>query len=114
MPERFISPAAPPTPREREVTEILIEECSEVQKRGTKLLRFGPKEIQQGRSYDNAYRLGLEVGDLLEVVEMAVTEGLIPMEAIERGRADKRGQLKYYMQTDPPPSDSVQSEESPK
>lgn len=99
MNEQFISPAKPPDAHQREVTEVLIEECAEVQQRGTKLLRFGPKEIQPGQDRDNAYRLGLEIGDLLEVIEMALDDGLIPIGAVLAGRGNKRRQLAKFMQT---------------
>ena len=96
---RFVSPCPPPTAREREIAEVLIEECAEVQQRATKLLRFGVRETQPGQALDNAHRLGREVGDLLEVVDMTVREGLIPADAIEQGRTVKRRQLARFMQT---------------
>jgi len=110
--DRFISPAGPATAREREITEIVVEECAEIVlcaefirqapkviQRGTKLLRFGPEEIQPGQPHSNAYRLGLEIGDLLEIVDMAVREGLVSQEAIDAGRANKKRQLAKFMQT---------------
>lgn len=100
MSKRFISPAPPPTPLQREIAEILIEECAEVQQRATKLLRFGPTEVQPGQPHDNAWRLGLEIGDLLQVIALALSN-LVPEQAIEEGRASKRRQLAKYMQTDP-------------
>lgn len=101
MTERFISPAPPPTPHERELTEILIEECAEVQQRATKLLRFGPVEIQPGQPFNNACRLALEIGDLLEIIDRARLAGLILPGDIEIGRQKKREQLAKYMQTTP-------------
>ena len=100
MSERFVSPCPPPTPHEREITEILIEECSEVVQRATKLLRFGVKEIQPGQPHDNAYRLGLEVGDLVEMIDRGIRLGLISNDAIKEGRARKRVQLRKFMQTE--------------
>ena len=97
--DKFISPGRKPTEREREVVEIIIEECSEVQQRSTKLLRFGPTEVQPEQPYDNCYRLGLEVGDLLEILDVAVKEGLIPQKSIDAGRANKKRQLARFMQT---------------
>lgn len=97
--DRFVSPCPPPTAHQREVAEVLIEECAEVTQRATKLLRFGVEEVQPGQPHSNAYRLGLEVGDLLESVDMATRAGLIPPEAVEAGRASKRRQLARFMQT---------------
>jgi Cu/Ag efflux pump CusA len=106
MIERFISPCNEPTPHQREVATILIEECAEVikecveiQQRATKLLRFGIAEVQIDQPHDNAYRLGLEVGDLLEVLDLALAAGIFPAEAVAAGRHHKRAQLDRYMQT---------------
>lgn len=97
--ERFISPAPPPSPHERELLEILIEECAEVQQRATKALRFGPTEVQPGQPLTNVQRMSLEVGDLLEVIDMAVGAGLIDREAVLSGKLNKRRQLARFMQT---------------
>jgi len=100
-PCRFISPSPPPTEREREVAEVIAEEAAEVIQRATKLLRFGVHEVQPGQPYDNAWRLGLEIGDLVEIVELAVAEGLVQRDAIAAGRSRKRRQLATFLQTDP-------------
>ena len=100
MAERFVSRAPPPTPRQREVITIMIEECAEVQQRATKLLRFGPEEVQPGQLLNNAFRLGLEIGDLMEMIDLAINAGLVLPKAIETGRKNKRCQLTRFMQTD--------------
>lgn len=106
---KFVSPCPPPTAREREITEIIAEECNEVAQRAMKLLRFGVDEVQPGHQYNNAYRMGLEIGDVLEIVDMAVSEGLVPAAAIKMGREKKRAQLAKYMQTDPSVSETPAS-----
>lgn len=98
MNERFVSTAAAPTPLQREVAEIVIEECAEVIQRVTKLLRFGPTEIQPGQPYDNAYRVGFEFGDLLEIADLAGKMGVLSNEAIPIGQESKKKQLDKYMQ----------------
>jgi len=45
--DKFVSPCPPPTAREREIAEIIIEECAEIQQRATKLLRFGGR-VREG------------------------------------------------------------------
>lgn len=102
MSDRFISPAAPPTAREREISEIMIEECAEVQQRLTKLLRFGPQERQPGQHDTNAMRASGEVGDLLEIIDVAIREGLLLPDFIALGREHKRKQLAKFMQTEAP------------
>jgi hypothetical protein len=100
MTEKFVSPCPKPTPHQRELLEILIEECAEVQQRATKMLRFGVNEVQPGQLLDNSERLGLEVGDVTEMVDRCIKAGLIPAEAIEVGRTNKRRQLAKFMQTE--------------
>lgn len=99
--ERFISPGRPPEGRTREIIEIIIEECAEIQQRATKALRFGLNEVQPGQTFTNAYRMGGEVGDLLEVVDMAIREGVFSEISIADGRASKQRQLARYMQHQP-------------
>ena len=101
MAERFISPAPLPTPYQREITTILIEECAEVQQRATKLLRFGVSEIEANQHLSNSARLSAEVGDLLETIDLALKAGILNQAFIDQGRAHKREQLARYMQTDP-------------
>lgn len=97
--ERFISPMPLPTAREAEILTILIEECAEVQQRATKLMRFGRDEVQPGQALTNAERLSLEVGDLVAMIDMARTAGLVSDERIETGRHKKFARLLKYMQT---------------
>lgn len=49
MAERYVTSCELPSPYERELLTILIEECAEVQQRATKLLRFGRDEVRQVR-----------------------------------------------------------------
>ena len=69
MTERFITPGPLPTPREREILTILIEEAAEVQQRATKALRFGLTEIQPSKTRTNRVRLSAEMGDLSCIAE---------------------------------------------
>ena len=65
MAERFVSPCKPPEGLERELLEILAEECAEVIQRVTKALRFGVDEVQPGQPHTNAQRISYEMGDVL-------------------------------------------------
>lgn len=114
MTERFVSTGTKPTPHQAELLTILTEECAEVQQRATKMLRFGVDEVQPGQSHDNAWRLGLEVGELLHMIDRCKETGLIPEDAIVDGRVRKRAQLAKFLQTQPasepyqPPSPSYE------
>ena len=99
MIKKYISPEPPPTAQEREVLECLIEECAEVQQRATKILRFGLRETQQEYDYNNSQRLSFEVGDLIEVIDLALKTDLLNQVYIDLGRKRKRDQLRKYLQT---------------
>ncbi len=81
----YKSPCPLPTPHQRELLTILIEECSEVQKRATKALRFGIDECQPGQSLNNAQRLGLEIGDVSQMVDQLMAAGVVSADSIARG-----------------------------
>lgn len=102
MTEKFVSPCPPPTPYERELLEILIEECAEVQQRATKMLRFGVQERQPGQLHTNSVRLSEEVGDLMEVIDRCRDADLLSRDAIATGIKRKKHQLAKYMQTEKP------------
>jgi hypothetical protein len=87
-----------PTPRQREILVILMEEAAEVQQRASKLLRFGRDEIQEGHHLNNAQRLSLEIGDMAVLVQMAIDEGLVIPGDITARAARKREKLRKYMQ----------------
>lgn len=101
MNERFITPCELPEGHARELLTVLIEECAEVQQRATKALRFGLEEVQPGQPFTNMYRLGSEVGDLLEVVDRCLSAVVLRETAIAEGKAHKAKQLDKYMQTQP-------------
>jgi len=101
MTERFITPCDLPTPHERELLTILVEECAEIQQRATKALRFGLAEIQPGQHFTNKFRLGSEIGDLMEVIQRCLAAQVVRETAIKQGRVHKRAQLDKYMQTQP-------------
>jgi hypothetical protein len=100
--ERYVTPAELPTPYERELVTILIEEAAEVAQLGTKLLRFGAKETQPGQPDDNARRLAMEIGNLDLMVTMLVAHGMLNMTDIMEGRLLKVEQLQRFLQTRKP------------
>lgn len=96
----YKSPCPLPTAHEQELLVILIEECSEVQKRATKALRFGIDEYQPGQPLNNAQRLGLEIGDVSQMVDQLMATGVVSPVWIAKGSAAKQKQLAKYMQTE--------------
>lgn len=102
MTDKYMPNGTPVTPYEREVLEILAEECSEVAIAAIKLCRFG-KENRPDREHEpNTRALGLEAGDLLYMLEMAAKLGLADSIAMGEGIARKPKRLAIYMQTSAP------------
>lgn len=97
----YKTPCALPTPYERELLIILIEECLEVGKRATKMLRFGADEVQPGQELSNSARLGREIGDVDLMIMRVAAAGLVSRADIMEGRRHKAEQLDKYMQTKP-------------
>ena len=56
---------------------ITAEECTEVGQRASKILRFGPQEIQPGQDLTNVERLLGEWTDLNAMMEMLQEEGVL-------------------------------------
>lgn len=84
----------------RELLTILAAGCSEAAVRVLKAQWFGLDDIPPGQLHDNATRLGHKMGEIIEVLHRAVAAGLIPLEAIDAGRAIKQRQLATFMQVD--------------
>jgi len=100
LPDKFVTPEPLPTPFERELLTILIEECAEVAQRATKMLRFGVMEVQEGQSLTNRDRLSDEVGDLQSMVDQLRSANLLVMPRVFRASENKRMKLLKYMQTE--------------
>lgn len=99
MTGRYVSAHPLPTDHEREILIILIEECGEVIQAATKLLRFGAQDGYPGSMSTNSQSLGMEIGELLHMVEMAETAGLIHEDSYKLGKRRKRDKVARYMQT---------------
>ena len=80
----------------------LMEECAEVQQRASKLLRFGPEEVEPGNvGMTNRGRLYHEVLDLMAVLRMLEVARILPeasKEEIERHVAAKTAKVEQYLQ----------------
>lgn len=100
MTEKFISPCPLPTPYERELLTILIEECAEVQQRATKMLRFGVEEVQPGQPDTNRLRLSDETGDLYALLARCLAENLLCGKRMRQTQIAKMVKLELYMQTE--------------
>jgi hypothetical protein len=78
----------------------LAEECAEVQKEITKILRFGLKDkpfVAGGNNLEpNDVRLENELNDVMAVVDMLRSEGIKVMFSSEKAQA-KKDKVEKYM-----------------
>jgi hypothetical protein len=72
----------------------LMEECDEVSQRVSKALRFGLDEVQPGQSLMNSERIGVELTDLVTVVDALSKRGVLrkPLPC-----GFKRAKIRHYM-----------------
>lgn len=71
--DRFISPAPLPTPYQRELMVVFMEELAETAQRISKAIRFGLDEVQPGQPDSNLVRLCAEFGDAYAVYALLLT-----------------------------------------
>lgn len=98
-PDIFITAYPPPTPREMEVLEIILEECAEVQHRICKAMRFGMEESQKDQQFTNRQRIAIEVGDLYGILHVAIKEHILSADIMQVQKITKSKKLEKYMQT---------------
>jgi hypothetical protein len=92
-----ITPLNPPTEREREALTILQEECAEVIKEVSKILRFGwdsyhPKDP----STTNRNLLEEEVGQLRHMIDYLIDKGALNPFTLEDAADVKVDKLRRY------------------
>lgn len=99
--ERYVPVGTPLTPYEAELLTILMEECAEVIQAASKLIRFGKENRPSPDLEDNCTYLGLEIGDVHEMISRLRDTGIITDEAIADGMSRKAKRLHHFMQTEP-------------
>lgn len=90
-----------PTPYQRELLTILIEEASEVIKVCTKTLRFGIDDFNPHDFKDNRTAFAEELGDFMCLMQLLEQEGFFTNQAVLDRIPVKRKKLFRYMQTEP-------------
>lgn len=87
----------PVTAAERELLDVLQEECAEVVGAISKILRFGKNDVNPKTRVDNLVELSREVGDLNYMLKLAYDNGLlIPSEVID-GFDAKESKLLHFL-----------------
>ena len=84
------------THMEQDILHNLAEECAEVIQACTKILRFGPGNINPKTGESNLLALGEEVGNVLHCMDEAMRQKLTPFHAVDRGRREKAEKMPRY------------------
>lgn len=95
--KRYDFPCPPLSPYEDEVLTVLIEECAEVQRAASKLKRFGKGNFDPKTGVANTAHLAAEIGDVMELIALCESIGLIDMNDVHNSMRIKRDKLKMYM-----------------
>lgn len=102
MTERFIpADGRPLTGYEREILDILQEECAEVIAAISKLERFGVGNTNPTTGISNNCELGLEMGDLAYMLRLVEAAHLVDPSTVSDGMLRKRDRLAVFLQNKP-------------
>ena len=82
--------------QEREVMNILSEECAEVIQAISKCHRFGLDNLKPGKPNTNREHLEEELGDLLAMVAILESLGVVTEEGLEMSTRAKFEKLKKW------------------
>jgi len=82
--------------KEREVMNILSEECAEVIQAVSKCHRFGLNNFKPGKPKTNCEHLEEEIGDLLAMVDILVDIGVVDQVSLEVSKIAKIEKLKKW------------------
>lgn len=81
----------------REIILILSEECAEVAKEVSKIMRFGPDQIKPGKDKTNIQVLEEELGDLLAMIELLTDKNIgVTTAGLELAKKAKFEKLKKW------------------
>jgi NTP pyrophosphatase (non-canonical NTP hydrolase) len=81
----------------REIILILSEECAEVAKEVSKIMRFGPDQVKPGKDKTNIQVLEEELGDLLAMVELLTDKNIgVSKQGLNKAKKAKFEKLKKW------------------
>lgn len=94
---RVIEQLGKSTPEEKEILNITLEECSEVVQCISKIFRFGWDSCNPDKpNYTNRQHLTEEIGDLICMVGIMHTRGIIDINELEIATTRKLEKLKKF------------------
>lgn len=76
--------------------EVLVEEAGEIIQAKSKIIRFGLHDYHPKNKMPNQQKLGMEIGNMLKMVDILVDQGIILTEDINRGNEEKEIKLKTW------------------
>ena len=82
--------------QEREVMNILSEECAEVIQAVSKCHRFGLTNYKPGKPKTNCEHLEEEIGDLLAMVDILLDIGVVNQVSLDVAKKAKIEKLKQW------------------
>ena len=82
--------------KEKEVMDILQEECAEVIQAVSKISRFGLDNLKPGKPKTNREHLEEELGDLYAMIEILQELDVVSWTNIEKAAEAKREKLKQW------------------
>ena len=82
--------------QEREVMNILSEECAEVIQAISKCHRFGIDNLKPGKPKTNREHLEEEIGDLMCMIDLLIDSGMVSESAVMTAKAEKLNKLKMW------------------
>ena len=83
-------------PIEKEVMDILQEECAEVIQAVSKISRFGIDNFKPGKPKTNRDHLEEELGDMLAMIDILLEKKLISLDNLEIAKSAKIEKLKKW------------------
>lgn len=81
---------------EKEVMDILQEECAEVIVAISKISRFGFNGFKPGKPKTNREHLEEELGDLLAMIDIMLDKGMVKQEHLDIAKVNKIEKLKQW------------------
>jgi NTP pyrophosphatase (non-canonical NTP hydrolase) len=82
--------------KEKEVMDILQEECAEVIQAVSKISRFGADNVKPGKPKTNREHLEEELGDMLAMIDIMLDLSVISLDKLEVAKKAKIEKLKKW------------------
>ena len=82
--------------KDKEVMDILQEECAEVIQAVSKISRFGIDNVKPGKPKTNREHLEEELGDMLAMIDIMLELGVVSLSNLEVAKQAKIEKLKKW------------------